>query len=439
MKKTITLTMWILVNAIFLSACASSPSNVSSETNMDFEYQLQGQGLQLIQAFDDGTHTYFQIAQAASVPAVFVDNGNGWVFAAPEIIGHVVKVPVIGKRFLLKHGSAVARVLYSGNKDKTFVAQDRPDASAVPTANHYLMESQKIALPNEYLGGKWGRDQKQLTEHHQYSYSDRVRGDKVTWTTLAESSKEHQIKFHYGNARVTGITPRGFVALAKELASADRVELIGYEDGSDADNLAEQRVSAVANALAAGGVPRSNIKTKIGQISNPGDAKTKSAVIGVSITAYRSEVHRKKEVRNQVIDLPTTSVDLQPQLNTIDQVLNAMRDQKITPAEAQRQLTVLKAEKAKTQPKEILSWELRKSDGEVKKVIQRWAKDSGFEVVFHEFPVIEVNADHSFDKSDFVGALEYLISQTKLTGVEVPLIEQYTDNVIVFGVDKEKK
>ena len=166
-----------------LAACAGTPEQPKKIVdNYDFDYMVQSESIKIVQVFDDGSSTFFQLSANGSIPAVFAEVEGDFKFAQMEMFGPYIKVPFTAKRYMLKIGNSIARVAYVGERVKeshpkiveSLHVKD-PQAASV---------SNERELPNEYLGGAWGRDRPQVTTHNRYSYSDRMRGDRVEWTNI---------------------------------------------------------------------------------------------------------------------------------------------------------------------------------------------------------------------------------------------------------------
>lgn len=419
-----------------VSGCATASQNQESKVadQYDFDYMVQSSSINIVQVFDDGKSTFFQLAPDARIPAIFADTGEGFKFTDMEMYGPYIKVPFTSKRFMLKINNAVARVAYVGDKQKetsapaikSFAATSSLGAETVP------------ALPvNEFIGGPWGRDSQQETRLNKYSYSDRLRGDTVAWTELPNAMPEKQLQFKYGTTRISGMNPKQFHAMAKTFNDAVQVELTGFDDGSEKENLGKERVEAVANALAASGISRDVIKTKTARSVVSGSPK--GVVLGVTITGYKANKYLPQP--DKKIEKLSNVVAAKNQFNTIEQITADMKSGKISPADAKTALSkindvqVAGGEKSK----EVIVWNLKVEDANVQNMFARWAKNSGYEVVFNEFPVIPVNGDSTFESKDILTAIEFVLAQSKLAGIEVPAPKLYSDNVIVFGEEASKE
>lgn len=417
-----------------VTACASTPAKENLFENYDFEYMVHSEKIKIVQVFDDGKSTFFQLSSDGAVPAVFADSGAGFSFTQMELYGPYIKVPFTAKRFLLKIGSSTARVAYVGDKVKD--AGGKKAENVNPAAAVAQPDAKDLSLPNELVGGGWGRDQKVLTKHSTYSYSDRMRGDRVEWTSIPSPMSEKIIKFRFGTTTVAGITAKQFHGLAKEYANAVRVELIGYDDVSNKEGLAQQRVEAVTTALAASGIQRNLIKTRTAKSVMNGQEK--GVVLGVSIIGYKANLYTPEAIVSATTNA-TAPVAQKAQASSIDHGSSQASEQtelgsKVGQGQAKKDL---ETDIQKKVVPEVVIWDLKKSDDDVKNVLTRWAKSSGYEVVFTDFPHIPVVGDASFESQDLMSAIDYVVKQSRVAGYVIPEPKAYSNNVVVFESRKE--
>lgn len=415
-----------------LAACAGTPEQPKKIVdNYDFDYMVQSESIKIVQVFDDGSSTFFQLSANGSIPAVFAEVEGDFKFAQMEMFGPYIKVPFTAKRYMLKIGNSIARVAYVGERVKeshpklveSLHVKD-PQAASV---------SNERELPNEYLGGAWGRDRPQVTTHNRYSYSDRMRGDRVEWTNIPSQMPEKPINFKFGTTTVADIAPKKFHAFAKEYESAIRIELIGYDDSSAKEGLAKERIEAVTSALVAAGIQRSIIRSKTARSVMQGSEKGK--VLGVSIIGYKANLYAPEP--QPAIQDATAAVAANLNTDSIGQVLKNLTLGRIKPSEAQAELARLSKVQPATRKSEISMWEIKKDDETMQTAIGRWALQSGYEVVFNDFPHVPVTGDLSFESKDFISAIKYMMAQVKIAGYTIDEPTLYSDNVMVFGKKKD--
>lgn len=148
-----------------------------------------------------------------------------------------------------------------------------------------------------------------------------------------------------------------------------QLELTGFDDGSEKENLAQERAEAVANALAAAGISRDVIKTKTSRSVVAG--KAKGAVLGVTITGYANKYVAKNKPQEKIY--PTL---LFRQANSIEQITADMKSGKISPSDAQIALSQINEVPVKSseKSKEVIVWDLKCDDANVQTMFARWAK-----------------------------------------------------------------
>lgn len=415
-----------------LAACAGTPELPKNVVdNYDFDYMVQSESIKIVQVFDDGKNTFFQLGAQGSIPAVFAEVEGDFKFAQMEMFGPYIKVPFTAKRYMLKIGNSIARVAYVGERSKD--SSPHLADSNIPHKHLAVAEDGGRSLPNEFVGGLWGRDRSQTTTHNRYSYSDRMRGDRVEWTSIPAQMPEKPINFKFGTTTVADISPKKFHAFAKEYTSAIRIELIGYDDSSAKEGLAKERIEAVTSALVAAGIPRSVIRSKTARSVMQGSEKGK--VLGVSIIGYKANLYAP-EAQPAISD-STGAVAANFSNDSIDQVLKKLTLGRITPTEAQAELARLSKEQKNTGKQEVATWEIKKDDETLQSAIIRWASQAGYEVVFNTFPYVPLTGDSAFESKDFVAAIKFMIAQVKIAGYEIEEPTLYSDNVMVFGAKKD--
>lgn len=415
-----------------LAACASTSEPPKKMVDKyDFDYMVQSESIKIVQVFDDGQNTFFQLSANGSIPAVFAEVEGDFKFAQMEMFGPYIKVPFTAKRYMLKIGNSIARVAYVGER----VKESSPQlAESLPVKNPQgLGESIDQQLPNEYIGGVWGRDRPQTTTHNRYSYSDRMRGDRVEWTNIPSQMPEKPINFKFGTTTVADIAPKNFHAFAKEYASAIRIELIGYDDSSAKEGLAKERIEAVTSALVAAGIPRSVIRSKTARSIMQGSEKGK--VLGVSIIGYKANLYVPESP--PAIPDATGAVAASSNGDSISEVLKNLTLGRIKPSEAQAELARLSKAQPTAGKPEVATWEIKNDDENLQVAIARWASQSGYEVVFNNFPYVPVTGDLSFESKDFISAMKYMMAQVKIAGYPIDEPTLYSDNVMVFGKKKD--
>jgi type IV secretion system protein VirB9 len=91
------------------------PPPALSDLNLAYVVQGRSRGLPAMHVFDDGKATYFQLAETAEAPAIFVVNAEG----EEELVnaqwrGRYMVVDQIAEQFVLRIGKSRARILNRG-------------------------------------------------------------------------------------------------------------------------------------------------------------------------------------------------------------------------------------------------------------------------------------------------------------------------------------
>ena len=90
MKKAIkSLVLAIAVGAMTGCATATPIQETKVTDQYDFDYMVQSTSINIVQVFDDGKSTFFQLAPDARVPAIFADTGKGSNSPTWKCSGHI--------------------------------------------------------------------------------------------------------------------------------------------------------------------------------------------------------------------------------------------------------------------------------------------------------------------------------------------------------------
>lgn len=214
----------------------------------DFQYEIGGDSRALpLNVFDDGTYTYFQFREGAVLPAIFGATLQGPVLLQPQSAGPYVRVPAVAREFILQMGRAQARIAYGGPARRNGVAvmADAPPISApVPVASEV-----KPVNPADWKS---------------HSYATPVAGDVVSWSLAPSKPTLVSIGFPRGDEVVTVGSRATLQAIAEVADQVESVHIIGRDDPSELDQLADRRAKVIESELIALGVPPSKITKGIG-------------------------------------------------------------------------------------------------------------------------------------------------------------------------------
>lgn len=424
-----------IVFAAVLAACGSTKKDLTLDNyNFNYKHQSKESGIPLIQVFDDGVSTFFHF-QATRIPAIFAETPNGYTFYEGEKAGPYIKLPVLAKSFVLKLQSNELKVDYSGGK-REFKAADIGESLSVERERfgHLVVPGKNNPAPDI-----------ETKRPSTYSYSDQIKGDTVYWTSIPTPTDATEILFVHGSSAVPSTGRNQLRNIAKNLKGSDisSIEVLGYNDASDSQSLGLRRAEAAANVLVLAGVDKAKIRTRVHPVFV--ESMSRNAIPGAMITGYRTsrlapQSSFKPIAAGQVIKTPvkqhgSTSID-------VNQVMADIRAKKISPSEARKLIANAKAEYAATASiagNEVLTWDLRKSDGSMSVAVQRWASANGYKVEFKDFPYIPVVADTSFEGRDFLSAVEHVMAESRKAGYAVSLPEMKAEHTILLSGDKQKR
>lgn len=239
--------------AVSLALAAGKLSAAGAETiepvigRYDFRYVIKGEpGARPVQAFDNGERTYFQFQPDRPVPVIMVAEGQ--TMLEPQREGPYVVVASRARDFVLVLGRARATVLHV---DVASGAQPRATAAAA--------SAQSPTAPGTYMQPP-RHDAGDATTS---SFATPVRGDVVEWS-LPGPIREQPVLFALGKADLSSSARRRIAFLATHIQPGTRVTVLGRDDPSQKDGLAEQRAYALRNALIAAGMPQEAVSAEIG-------------------------------------------------------------------------------------------------------------------------------------------------------------------------------
>jgi hypothetical protein len=179
--------------------------------------------------------------------------------------------------------------------------------------------------------------------------------------------------------------------LASRIGPDTQVTVIGREDPTLKEDLAQERAAALRKALIAEGVPAANIRTQVGVVT--GDAVNSGG----------------KPLWASTIRWTTSQQVEAPAQRYAQQAVAALQQVDLPPA---------------TAPK----FEFRAEDGTIGAALQRWAKASGYELVWDAMDV-GLTGSSTVQAPDFVAAVQRVVAD--LQKLNYPLRPQlFTDRVV---------
>lgn len=404
----------------------SSPDRLGA---YDFSYQSTGdQRVRPAQVFDDGQSTFFQFRAGEPVPAIFAITPQGPSLVLPEAEGPYIRVPNVASGYVLRLGYGLGRVTYTGAGRSALSAQIEDRAAEAPRQPSTQAVERLIAASAQIEG--------MLPEFPQpahrvalevNSYATPIKGDRTVWTGPEEVSQDYSIPFAVGKSTMGPTASKLVRSLASSMQSAGKIEVVGRDDMTFREGLAESRAASIAEALMAIGIPRSRIVVKTSAQVVPG--RSKGVVVGVSITTRTSPLPKQAEV---------VAVQSHSGTGHMDSIIAQLRSGQLSPSQAAAALEGTrpshKAHQASSSAGLVRasgSWTVRKVDGSVENMLKRWGQDAGWRVVSKGAPNIEINGDAEVDRRDFLQAADYAITQAKQAGYRIKATA-YSNNVLVL-------
>lgn len=408
MKKT---SLGILISALLLAPAIASEQKIGG---YDFAYSSTGDSRALpVQVFDSGTDTYLQFRSGDAIPAIFSMSSSGMTLSVPRFEGPYVVVPNVHGHMLLQLGRSQAHVVYTGNVRR----KDSPElnyvsasglqttyAGMMPAGGRLVASLAPSAMKVKATSGA-------AYDFDQNSYATPEKGDRVQWASH-EATQDYSVPFVVGSSKPGKIAIKTVRSIAGTLQESYRIEIVGRDDQTHREGVAESRAASVADLLAAAGIPRDRLVIKTSaELKTSGE---KGVVVGVSMRAFTDRKYEKRDLES------AARVNL-------DSVLADLKAGRITPSQAKAQLQSATPSVAGNRTN---LWEIRASDATVENMLKRWASSSGWRVVTQGMPQIAIHGDAELTRPDFLKAAEYVINQAKRSGYRISA-KAYSNNVLV--------
>jgi outer membrane protein OmpA-like peptidoglycan-associated protein len=391
-------------------------ANTDRIGSYDFSYDSTGDArVRPVQVFDDGRNTFFQFRSGEAIPAIFIMSGSGPVLAMPEIQGPYVRINATAAGYLLRLGYGIGQVKYGGPGRAALPAQMLPQPTPntmaqAQSATRLLAAAQQInGLPADMFNAPAPQPRLEVN-----SYATPIKGDKVEWSGGASTTYELGVPFRIDSKKLSPTSLKAIKGLAARAARATRVEIVGRDDPSHKDGTADARAEVVASVLAGAGVPRAVMAMKsTAQVKD----QTNKSVEGVTIRLIEQPKAEPTAV--------ASSSDARSEAAVME-IVRRLRSGELSPAGAaemlERTRTAVPPAAAMPVPLTALAprqWAMRKTDETVQKMLDRWAKDSGWRVVAEGSPTVPIVGDAVVDRLDFLQAADMVIKQAKAAGYHI--------------------
>ncbi len=452
----------------------------------DFAYEMSGDyRVKPVQVFDNGTATFFQFRAGEPIPAIFTAGSTGLVHATPEMDGPYTKVAGVARNYTLRLGYGQGIVSYAGAELPNNVAQPartsssgslfaavvqpglQPDPRQVPRARTSMDR-----LLASATGGLEALPRSVFDEQPQpriavdvNSYAVPVKGDIAQFQPTGMSPhvsanpyssqspatarsasgsgssnvyggaparlQETNIQFAIGSTKLGQKGLDSLRPIAKAHTPTSRYEVVGRYDASYKEDVATARANAVAAMLVSAGIPKEfiSVVTTETLIPLPQAGVTTGATVSVRDAGTAVAAHA-------FVD--TTQI----QNATLAALANSLRDRRISQAQAASQIDAVRSATnarfvqpiAGFQEAQISKWHMRASDVNVHGVLQRWANDAGWQLIWKNGPDIKVSGDAEMIRDGFVSAADYLVSQARGYGHRIKA-HAYNNKVMVVSAE----
>jgi hypothetical protein len=405
----------VLAGLLLVPATGSGQDRIGA---YDFSYQLSGDArVRPVHVFDDGRHTFFQFRSGEPVPAIFIEGAGGTQLLVPQLEGPYVKVAAVSDGFALRLGFGAAKVAYIGGVRRPATmpppatpatpatpAMPEPQRppEAMPPSIRMLAASQPVyGLPREMLAPT--RPRIALEES---SYATPLRGDAVEWMPVPEAWREHQVAFGKDSSRLTPAAQKLVRSVVADAGLGTRFEVIGRDDAGHRESLAEARARAMTAALITAGAGRANVQQKTtAELKEGGNGM----FYGVTLRVQEPGSQRATSMRHDEASVLQRLRSGAPAAHEARTLLAAANDSP-RPSFPER---VAGASPAIPNP---MVWAVRKSDATLERMLERWARDAGWTLVWQGGPTVPITGEATLSRPDYLQAADYVVNQARAAG-----------------------
>ena len=399
----------VLAGLLLIPATGSGQDRIGA---YDFSYQLSGDArVKPVHVFDDGKHTFFQFRSGEPVPAIFIEGAGGTQLLVPQLEGPYVKVAAVSDGFALRLGLGAAKVAYIGGVRRPATMtppatptvpapQRRPEAP--PPSIRMLAASQPVyGLPREMLAPT--RPRIALEES---SYATPLKGDAVEWMSTPEAWREHQVAFGKDSSHLTPAAQKLVRSVVADARAGTRFEVIGRDDAGHKESLAEARARAMTAALVTAGAGRANVQQKTtAELKEAGNGM----FYGVTLRVQEPGSQRATSMRHDEAS-----------------VLQRLRSGALAAHEPGTLLAAANVSPRPSFPERVAGaapatsnpvvWAVRKSDATLERMLERWARDAGWTLVWQGGPTVAITGEATLSRPDYLQAADYVVNQARAAG-----------------------
>lgn len=247
---------------VLLNANAASGSSGQLVGSYDFSYMTTGSlRASPVQVFDDGRNTFFQFRAGEAIPAIFAQQNGSMRLLVPLHEGPYVKVEQVHGQFTLQLGRAQAMVVHGAG-----TRLDAPPIQAIAPNGMTTAYHGGEVRPGTRVVASLAPAVPALVDDalERNSYATPTRGDRVGWIAPEKRVQEHVVWFPKGSHTLGPMGRKLIQGLARNTSASARYIVMGRDDESLKEGLEQARAEAMRDALAAAGVGRDRISTKIG-------------------------------------------------------------------------------------------------------------------------------------------------------------------------------
>lgn len=421
-------------------ALLSSGGNVMSNTDatanvgrFDFAYSISGDPrARPIQVFDDGSaRTYFQFRPGTPLPAFFTATGD---LLLPRQEGPYVVVDSRARDFILAIGLVRARVVHAAVLSG--LQPSHTGARAAGRTPGTLIASAAGGLPPGALSAAAGAgparwDAGDLT---QSSYATPIKGDVVEWQEQGRTV-EQPVLFVEGSSAIPKAVRRALVDLAGRIGSDARVTVVGREDASLKEGLAEARARALRDVLISAGVPAPNIVAQIGVESGEPIVRGKVRLVASTIRWTPTRAPRLLEGPNRSTATRADALHASGVTGPAETVARLLADNKISAEMAKRILDDLKLRDPQLIKRTQGEYSIRREDKDIAAAVARWASRDGYELIW-DAPKAAVTGDMTLRGESFLDAVRQVVNGLQQAGYPIQATA-YSDKVVRVTIKKE--
>ena len=414
----------------------------------DFSYITAGHAsVRPVQVFDDGRSTYMQFRPGMAVPAIFSSKDGAPRLLVPVQEGPYIKVPDLHGQLVLQVGRAQAQVIHSGGTRPDAAelrvntpAGQQPYVAGSPYPRNGELVASLAPIPLTNLGAPAIVDD--ALERN--SYATPRKGDNLVWQRQAEPRREErEVWFQAGSAALSPDARRSIASIAKSLPAGARVTVIGRDDETFKEGLDRARASAVRDALVKAGVSADRVVLRQGSAGKQSGKLWASTVVieGAAEEWAAPAPRRSTAVLENLQALVRAGALRLDQAEAIARSHNlgpvapaAAPAQAQTPPVAATQVAAAAADARRAGAPAApvnRAWEMRKADGNVERMLTRWASEAGWTLVWREAPAIAVTGDMQLPPSDFLTAADAVVRRAQEVGYRISATAYSNQTLVV--------